>query len=520
MACRASRARNPLLIAFCAGFMLVVSAIASPAGFDVRQHLSTTSRYGAGKALLGTVEDVPPPPEGCDPIHLNLVARHGTRGPTKKRIDELESLVSRLARQLKDHPVKIEKHPLWLHGYRSPWEGRKVGGELIPEGEEEMCQLAQRMRERFPQLFQYDYHPDVYPITATQVPRSAASAVAFGMGLFEGKGTLGASKLRAFSVVTDSKKDDIHLRFHESCMAYKELKKLRKPLVQKWQDEVYAEVAASISVRHALNLTTEDTASLWLLCKQEAAILDITDRACGFFTAAEVELLEWADDLEAHHLKGYGEAINYRMGVPLLRNVLTTMEQAISASEGHEFEGVLQVAKFWVAHAETIIPFSCLLGLFLEGPDVRSSQSEEPVKFAPRPPHPRIWKGSLVAPFGANTQLVLYKCPKDSQKDEHKSDADMNSSKYLVQVLHNEKPVTMPACNGAHFCPFTEFKENVAGPHFQYSFESLCSVETVIIPPKESWAQTFVSGIRNLFRWPCRQSPDLSSIQSSVHKEL
>ena len=54
-----------------------------------------------------------------------------------------------------------------------------------------------------------------------QVPRSAASAVAFGMGLFEGKGKLGECKQRAFSVITDSRKDDIHLRFHESCMAYK-----------------------------------------------------------------------------------------------------------------------------------------------------------------------------------------------------------------------------------------------------------------------------------------------------------
>jgi len=54
-----------------------------------------------------------------------------------------------------------------------------------------------------------------------QIGRSSASSVAFGMGLFAGQGTLGAGKHRAFSVITDTKVNDIHLRFHDTCMAYK-----------------------------------------------------------------------------------------------------------------------------------------------------------------------------------------------------------------------------------------------------------------------------------------------------------
>lgn len=45
----------------------------------------------------------------------------------------------------------------------------------------------------------------------------------------------------------------------------------------------------------------------------------------------QVELLEWADDLEMHHLKGYGESLNYRMGVPLLDDVVQTLDRAMSA---------------------------------------------------------------------------------------------------------------------------------------------------------------------------------------------
>lgn len=45
-------------------------------------------------------------------------------------------------------------------------------------------------------------------------------------------------------------------------------------------------------------------------------------------------MLEWTDDLEVFILKGYGKSLNYRMGVPLLEDVLKSMEQAIEAKEG------------------------------------------------------------------------------------------------------------------------------------------------------------------------------------------
>lgn len=48
----------------------------------------------------------------------------------------------------------------------------------------------------------------------------------------------------------------------------------------------------------------------------------------------QVALLEWTDDLEVFILKGYGKSLNYRMGVPLLEDIVQSMEQAINAKEG------------------------------------------------------------------------------------------------------------------------------------------------------------------------------------------
>lgn len=472
----------------------IVFSHASHVPFDIRQHLSTTTSYGAAKALIDKFAgDNISLPSGCTPIHLNLVARHGTRAPTKKRIKELDQLAERL-RVL---TASSAQAPTWMREWQSPWKGRNVGGELVIKGEEEMFELGQRVHSNFQEIFKDNYHPEFYPMSATQVPRSATSAVAFGMGLFAGKGTLGSGLHRSFSVVSDTRLHDLHLRFFDTCQTYKETRAMRTPTVAAVQAKFYAEVAASLVERVKLNITSSDVGALWFLCKQEATVLDIVDQACGLFTNEEVEVLEWTDDLEFHHLKGYGESINYRMGVPLLKNVWESMETAILASKGAQVPNSAERARFRFAHAETVIPFICLLGLFLDSKDAEKIRSELPLEPPPPPPKSRLWKGSVVAPFGANTMVVLYKC------STSKGGATEGEDDFVVQVLHNEKQMTLPACNGAHFCPFEVFKENVVLPHLRHSYESLCSASKT--NPSCSWTCQLWKVVLRFLRLPKHQ---------------
>jgi multiple inositol-polyphosphate phosphatase / 2,3-bisphosphoglycerate 3-phosphatase len=111
-----------------------------------------------------------------DAAMLHSQARHGTRSPTKKRIRELDNLAAQLedlVRDAKERKLSLERVPSWLNGWKSPWHGRLKGGELIRLGEEELFELGIRIRERFPSLFDEDYHPDIYPIKATQVSLSS-----------------------------------------------------------------------------------------------------------------------------------------------------------------------------------------------------------------------------------------------------------------------------------------------------------------------------------------------------------
>lgn len=440
--------------------------------------------YAVGKSIPSGNEKVESAPDGCVPVHINLVARHGSRRPTEKRVKMFEEFAERL-RYLSSEAAKSQNEttslpPAWINGWKSPWSDKQKGGELLPRGEEELYDLGQRLRMRYPEIFSEKYHPDVYPIIATQVGRSSASSVAFGMGLFAGQGTLGAGRQRAFSVITDTKNQDIRLRFHDTCMAYKESKKIRKPIVSGWQSHVYELVAEAVRGRYHLAVTPEDVTTLWLLCRNEASLLDVVDQACGLFTAEEIELLEWADDLGMHHLKGYGEKINYRMGFPLLEDIVKSIDSAMA----DQSQKLVEKARLRFAHAETVIPFTCLLGLFLDGQDVKQVQREHPLQAPVRPPQVRLWRGSIVAPFAANTALVLHKCPADGG----------DGAKYLVQALHNEKPVIMPACNGTHFCPVEMFKEKVVAPHMKKSFETICTVPEELKPADVKFFQ-------KLFRW-------------------
>ncbi|KAK7387476.1 hypothetical protein VNO78_28311 [Psophocarpus tetragonolobus] len=436
--------------------------------FDVRKHLSTVSRYGAVKDIFDNNFVPSKIPHGCIPIHLNLVARHGTRSPTKKRIRELENLSERLevlVRDAKEHNVPLERVPSWLNGWKSPWHGKHKGGELIGKGEEELYDLGIRIREEFPNLFDEEYHPDIYPIKATQVARASASAVAFGMGLFSGNGSLGAGHHRAFAVTSESRASDIVLRFHDCCHNYKAHRKSQEPAVSKLKEPILDEITSALIVRHKLNFTRQDTSSLWFLCKQEASLLDITSQACSLFSPPEIELMEWTDDLEMFILKGYGKSLNYRMGLPLLEDVVQSMEQAIKAEEERHVPGSFEKARLRFAHAETVVPFSCLLGLFLEGSEFKKIQKEQPLQHPSKPPLKRKWRGSTVAPFAGNNMLVLYSCPA----------SDKSTSKHFVQVLHNEHPIPMPGCDGSDFCPFVLFKEKIVAPHQKHDFHAVCN---------------------------------------------
>lgn len=88
-------------------------------------------------------------------------------------------------------------------------------------------------------------------------------------------------------------------------------------------------------------------------------------------------------------------------------------------------------------------------------------QEEKSLEPPPKPPQQRNWRGSVVAPFAGNNMLVLYSCQANS------------SSKYFVQVLHNEDPIPLPVSISLSLL-FLSMTTNIFGildPPFKFNTE-------------------------------------------------
>ncbi|XP_051205604.1 uncharacterized protein [Lolium perenne] len=231
---------------------------------------------------------------------------------------------------------------------------------------------------------------------------------------------------------------------NHACQRFNEAEdygKRKEPDVDKKKEPILEHVMPALVNRYHLNCTKQDVSSLWFLCKQEASLLNITNHAHQLSNEVKVYLLEGTDDLEGFVVKGYGESISYKMRLPLLKDGVQLMKDAIIAKEENYPDGTYEKARLPFANAETLVHFTCLLGLFLEGSDFEKIQQEEPLDLPLMPPQKRNWKGGLVAPFASNNMLVLQQCP--GKTGDNWISQGQNSS-YFVQVLHNEAPVSMP----------------------------------------------------------------------------
>ncbi|XP_042516766.1 uncharacterized protein LOC122091025 isoform X1 [Macadamia integrifolia] len=92
-------------------------------------------------------------------------------------------------------------------------------------------------------------------------------------------------------------------------------RKSQEPAVDKLKEATMDEITSALVSRYELNFTRQDTASLWFLCKQEASLLDITDRACSIFSPFEPMLPGFGSPLVELHVHKCRYGFSYRCAV-------------------------------------------------------------------------------------------------------------------------------------------------------------------------------------------------------------
>jgi len=163
---------------------------------------------------------------------------------------------------------------------------------------------------------------------------------------------------------------------------------------------------------------------------------------CSLFDLDDFYHFETSSDLSDYWIKGYGNSINYMISCPLLVDFWNSVVNVIKGTSP------VEMAKLRFAHAETILPFVCLLGLY-----------QDPFVLHWNSPglDTRQWHSSIISPFAANVALALYNC----------------NGVYKVKLLLNEVPVPIPRCGGAFYCPVDAF-QTIYQPALICPFNNLC----------------------------------------------
>jgi len=186
---------------------------------------------------------------------------------------------------------------------------------------------------------------------------------------------------------------------------------------------------------------------MWDACRYETAVYN-SSLFCNLFSQQSNDILEFAEDLQYYYTEGYGFELNYNISCLLLDDFFTTMESAISS-------GFVQQARLRFAHAETLIPFVSILGLFDdEAIHGELLQYNSPWKDT------RLWRSSDLGSFMTNIMFVLYEC---------------DGPNYVVKLLQNEKEVPFPGCNGELYCPY-ETLQGIYAEKRSLNFTQMCEV--------------------------------------------
>lgn len=406
-------------------------------------------------------------PKNCEPLHVSMVLRHGTRYPSRKDVGKIDKMLKVVNEAFNSRTQKL------IGDLRFPWKNpfsRTHDKLLAPVGEQEMYDIAKEMLKRFPSLLSRPYHPQDFDFISTGTSRAAQSAMAFAYGLFEGRGQLGPSLFQPVAVQSRAVDNDPLLRFFDLCPKYlTEVAENETALLEyknfKHGEEmkiVLQKVLNKIGI-HSSAFSDDNIVGMYTACIFEVAIFNRENTWCQLFDEEDSLVLEYLFDLKHYWKRGHGYPISYKIGCPLLEKIVSSLKNATDSTSEEKKYGT-----FMFAHGETLQPLYTLLGLFKDREDLRADNFFKQLE--------RKYKTGYIVPFGANIAFIMYKC-NENDVTAFKESESLEPHHFMVQVFVNEELVALPCCGEQTECPWETFLQCFDGkPNGSCNLSSLCSV--------------------------------------------
>eukprot|EP01105_Mastigella_eilhardi_P020253 TRINITY_DN480_c0_g1_i1.p1 TRINITY_DN480_c0_g1~~TRINITY_DN480_c0_g1_i1.p1 ORF type:complete len:324 (+),score=109.71 TRINITY_DN480_c0_g1_i1:786-1757(+) len=217
---------------------------------------------------------------------------------------------------------------------------------------------------------------------------------------------------------------------------------------------IQRKVSERLGIYPNCSLTAEQLDLMWYACQFDVAVYGKTNEWCSVFGKEDIAVLEYIEDLESYYQRGYGIPLSHQISAPLLQEVVKIMDAVVEKDTESPY---YFTAKSRFAHAETMLPFYALLGLFKDTEPLRADSPQEVIER-------RQWRDSLIGTFCTNVAFVLYNC----------TSTTTHNHSFAVRVLFNEEDIALPGCTQeAPFCPYEKFKKLYAS-QLSLNFDSLC----------------------------------------------
>ncbi|KAH9116293.1 hypothetical protein AeMF1_009718 [Aphanomyces euteiches] len=374
----------------------------------------------------------------CSLVQINALYRHGARYPMANDFTKMTSLLETLQVKYK------EALPAWLQTYSFAYN-QSVAEHLSPSGAEEMHRLAQRARllaDRF--NLPKDYSPDAYVFEHTYVLRTKQSAEAFVDAFFP-------KPHRPVAYKSLPEGQDIPLRFFANCPKYLAwVRNSPNATIETNKLEASPRAATMVKqIREALHLPAlaalswKDLKAAYNICSFEVALDNQTQAWCSLFETHSLYLMDFHSDLKKFYECGPGFNISVDIAAPLLVEMLNTIKDP--TLRGY----------FRFAHAETVLPLACLLGLCEKTP-LTAAMSDQAI-------HSRQYKVARLSPFAGNLAFHVYKCD------------GSNGPPQRIQLFSNEVHLPLTFCHAKTYCTLEELERHYAAA-FHFDFNKECAL--------------------------------------------
>ncbi|RUP42768.1 histidine phosphatase superfamily [Jimgerdemannia flammicorona] len=390
----------------------------------------------------------------CKLAQIHVLARHGTRYPSNKeskRFIDLYALFS---------DAKIDHQHRWLRTWVNQYDPLK-SNLLALAGDKDLYFLGKRLAARYNSFFRNStYNANIFEFRASDTSRSSQSGSAFSIGLFEGDGPLGYSRIQPIFLYTIPKGIDRQLAMKHACPKW--LKEGRINPFRDAQIDAFASlhlpaIAQRLNAQFPnLDLQPEHISDIYSLCGYEASFKGSTSTWCTLLQPPEVEALEYIEDMDEYFSFSYGNPLNEFLACDLVTNLVTDIEALISNNPAAKH------GTFKFGHAETIKFLATLLNISHDDQPLLANATAQFICN-------RKYRTSQIVPFAANMVFEVLNC---------------SNAGYKIRMMINERPVAIPGCVGgesakdAHACPWETFRKLVSSK-VGCDFQKVCALSTV-----------------------------------------